>query len=567
MFASIRSTPLAALLFLSITPFAHAADYTADSHVSVVTVYSDRATVTRTAQVNVTSGDHVAVITDLPSGLIPDSIRAEGHSTAAVVLGAIENKIVNSAELAAPRERELRLKMQDLQDQRALIVAEQASLKSRQAFLDKIGTAAATRVNEDITNTVTLKPDEWLSAAEKVFGATRDTNKAAQAQIVLLRQIDENIGALQAELDQIQTGSKQTYTVKIPFASQGDGALTLNIQYQIYGAGWRPLYDARLDTASRAFALMQFGEVRQTTGEDWNDAKLTLSTAQPSRGATPPNLYTQWLSIFDPNVNYRQNAEIGMMDAMSSNALKSEAMPMVAAAPSEMAGDGGALQEAKAAVFQTAQIETGGYVAEYKIPGTISVPSDNSAKKVMIQKLDVTAALLTQVRPALDSNVYLIARTKLGGESPLLPGMVNLFRDNAFIGSTQQPMLRPGEETDLAFGVDDQVVMKRQTLVNKNSESGLVSTQSTQTRVVETEIQNLHTFGMPIEVLESVPVSQDERIKVEIDDRATTAGYTDSVQKITGLKRWAFNLEPQAKQSIQLGWSVTWPKSMQINGL
>ncbi len=33
-------------------------------------------------------------------------------------------------------------------------------------------------------------------------------------------------------------------------------------------------------------------QIRQSTGEDWNEAALSLSTAQPSRGGTIPELPT-----------------------------------------------------------------------------------------------------------------------------------------------------------------------------------------------------------------------------------------------------------------------------------
>ncbi len=562
-------TPMTLRAFITTTALiacpimAHAADITGDTRVSAVTVYADRASVTRTGTVTVTPGDHVVIIDGLPGGLSPDSLRADGSSTAGVTLGAVEHKIINAAQLSAPRERELRTKLQDLQDQRALIIADQTALNARVNFLNKIGDTASTRVNEDIKTSVTLKPDEWAAAAIKMSSTLADTQKSLQGIVVALRKLDDEINAVQNDLNGISNGGKQSVSVRIPLTATSDGTLTFNVEYQVYGASWRPLYDARLTTATNTLDMTQFGEVRQVTGEDWTNAKLTLSTAQPARGATPPDLYTQWVNVFNPQPEM-MSASIGSMGAADGASFR--AAPLAKnSAVMEFSADKPA---AAPVAFQGAQIETGGYVASYHIPGTTTVTADNTAKKVMIQKLKTTTSLVAQARPALDPSVYLMAKVTLGGDNPLLPGPVNLFRDNAFIGSAMQTMLRPSEKTDLPFGIDDQVVMKRQTLTDKRGTSGVISAQSTLERLYDTEIQNLHKFDIALEILESTPVSQDERVKIMMDTKNTTPGFEDNAQKITGLKKWRFDkLTPNGKQNVKLGYTATWPKDLEVNGL
>ena len=45
------------------------------------------------------------------------------------------------------------------------------------------------------------------------------------------------------------------------------------------------------------FQIMYYGMIQQATGEDWNEAKLSLSTAMPSVGGTVPDLGTQRLNF------------------------------------------------------------------------------------------------------------------------------------------------------------------------------------------------------------------------------------------------------------------------------
>lgn len=48
------------------------------------------------------------------------------------------------------------------------------------------------------------------------------------------------------------------------------------------------------------FQITYYGLIKQSTGEDWNNAKLFLSTASPSIGGEVPELGTAELSVQQP---------------------------------------------------------------------------------------------------------------------------------------------------------------------------------------------------------------------------------------------------------------------------
>jgi uncharacterized protein (TIGR02231 family) len=540
---------------------AFAADVQTDSRITAVTVYADRAAVTRTASVELPAGASTVVLTGLPESLFPDSLRAEGETQGDVVLGAIENKIVSSAELAAPRERELNDKLQGLNDQRALLAADQQALQSKQQFLTTLTQQGSLRARENIA-AIDLKPEQWSGAAETVGKNLADTLRALAGKAVELRQIDEQVAAVQTELSQLQTGARNAYQVKVPLESHGTTRLTLRITYQVPNAFWAPIYDARLDTSNGKLALTQFGNVRQQTGEDWSGVKLTLSTAQPARNATLPPLYPMWVSLYDPRVEGRmaRRAEMEMDSARTNMA------GMVGDAPAAVMVMEAPAPVMKQATFQAATLNAGGYVSEYVIPGTADILADGTGKKVMIGNLEVSSKLVAKIKPLVDQQAYLVALTKLGGETPLLPGRANLFRDGAFIGTSDLAMLRPGEETDIGFGIDDQMVVKYNVIKDEAGEDGVISRDSTRTRITVTEVQNLHKTPVAVAVLQTIPSSQNENIKVQVLPETRT-GYDKDVDHITGQLRWNFTLQPQQKDEVRLGWSLSWPKGQSLTGL
>ena len=551
----------------SLPALAQAAELVAQSRISAVTVYTDRATVTRTATVELPAGASTVVFNELPASLFADSLRTDGSAAADVVLGALESKTQNSAELAAPRERELNEKLQTLQDQRALLVADQQALVQKQQFLSTLSQQASLRTREDIAS-IDLKPAQWKDAADALLTSYGETMRAAAAKTVELRTLDNQIEAAESDLNQLQTGARTTYQVRVPLESKTATRLTISVSYQLPYASWQPIYDARLDTSTGKVTLVQYGEVRQQTGEDWSEAKLVLSTAQPARGTALPPLDPMWVNVYDRNQTARYAAmDKAEMSARSNVSAQAFGGMADSAAPAEMLAVPAAAPVMKEASFQAASLNAGGYVSEYTIPGTVSVLADGTAKKVMISTLDVSSELVVKVKPQISATGFLVAVTKLGGETPLLPGQASLFRDGAFIGSLALPMLRPGEETDLSFGVDDQVVVKQRVLKDETGESGVISKDTTRTRLTVSELQNLHRTPVKIAVLQTVPAPRNEQVKLAMIDDKTSTGYDKEVDHIPGQLRWSFELAPQAKREVNLGWVLSWPAGQSLTGL
>ncbi len=553
-------TALSILTVLSVLAFpAYANTIETDSDITAATVYSGRATITRTAIVNVPAGAHEIQLTGLPIGLFPDSLRVEGTGNAAVTLGALSHKLVNSADLVIPREKEINDQIKVLQDRQLIIGAEMTALAKQKEFYDSLMAKASERTREEIAD-FNLKPDQWASAAKTVTDGYGEAEKNTILKQIELADIEQQIVKLRQDLDQIRTGGKQTYTVSLPVEAARGANLTLELSYQMGNAGWRPVYDARLNTKTGKLELVQYGAVSQRTGEDWTDIALTLSTARPHRGASLPDLSAMW-------VNIAQHA-MREMKAMSRQSFS-------AGAAMEMAAPAALMDEAESdmatapqpARMIAAQIDTGGFTAEYKIVGPSDVLADGTESKLLVGSFDTDSVLEIHVKPQVSADAYLATKTMLKGEAPILPGTVSLFRDGAYVGQSSLPLLRPGKDTALYFGIDDQVEVTRNTLKDEGGETGLLGRDNNKERQVITGINNLRSAPVKLVVQETVPVSKDEKIEAKILPDATTPGYEKDTDNIKGLLTWRSELPAKTKTDIKLGWTVSWPKDTQIIGL
>jgi uncharacterized protein (TIGR02231 family) len=321
-------------------------------------------------------------------------------------------------------------------------------------------------------------------------------------------------------------------------------------------ASWSPLYEARLDSETGEILLTQLGAVEQHTGEDWTNVALTLSTARPALGALVPELEPWFIRVGGPVDRLEEQEGVGgafRKNETDENRLKAAA-PAATPSPDQAIDRG-------AAVLAGSE-----FSAEYRIAGTASVPADGSSNRFTIADRTLSSSLSVIATPRLAPVGYLIAAAKSEGEEPLLPGPVSVFRDGSYVGLAQIPLTPPGSELKLSFGADDKIKIDYRLVSDGESQEGLISTDRRIERRYRTEIANHHDRALEITVLDQIPVSQDERIEVDLLKSAPKPTQTDPDGR-KGVLAWRFAYQPGEKRTIEFGYAVTAPEDVPIVGL
>jgi uncharacterized protein (TIGR02231 family) len=555
-YLKIKKLRASLLVFLVVAVGARADEIEVDSRIVAATVYPNRATVTREAVVDLPAGSSVMVFHGLPAHLLTDSLRIEGQAAGTVTFGALMHRLESQAELVAPKEQELVARIERLKDQRREIEAERQGLSAQRQFLEHLGDQAGNRISEEIAE-LRLAPEEWSQAALAIGSSMQTLLKADLAHQIAIRDLDRTVKSLETELSQLHTGRRNTYAVQIPLAADQPTSLTVHLRYQLPGVSWRPLYDARLDTKTGELSLIQYGAVRQNSGEEWHAIRLVLSTAQPHRGASMPGLKPLWVDLYEPGRRERaEEREITRL-AAPQKSLKMSA--------DALSGAGSAnLEEAE---FAGPEMQTDGFVTEYAIPGQVRVASDGTESKLMCGSFSTDNRLQIQIKPQVSNEAFVVSHATLAGEAILLPGKASLFRDGAYVGQLELPLLRPGQAQEIGFGVDDRIAVTRNVLKDVRSDPTLLSRNNQRERQVATVIMNQGTAAVDVIVLETIPVARHDDIEVKILEDQTTKGYEQDVDDIKGLLRWQIPLASGGQTRLTLGWQVSWPKDREISGL
>lgn len=540
-----RKQLLAITLMLPV--MAIAGDITPTSNsVDQVTVYLDRAEVTRRLEVTLPAGEHTILVSGLPAQLFEASLRATGQGPRGLRIAAVESRRAFAAEVAQQRERELRQQLQAQQDEKARLEGRGKALETQARFIERL---AALPGEEGEPGQRQFAPEKWPAAWAAIGKGMAETNAAKVVLQQELRTVEEAIRKLEQELRQIQTGRRDSITAAIQVQAEGAGKARFDLSYQLGGASWSPLYDAELDTGSGKLALTQAATIRQATGEDWREAQLTVSTARPGAGAAMPELTPWWIDFYRPPVplsSRMRESKVEMADELLAGAMAPQAEPMSA--------------EELVATSQVSE-----FSVRYRIPGRVSVPADNSQHRFVLGKQGFDARISARAAPKLDQRAFLYAELDYRGEAPLLPGQWRLQRDGVFVGTVNRPALLPGDKLALAFGADDAIEVEYKLLSDERGRQGLIKREQRIERHYRITLTNRHQVAMPVTVFDQIPVSRDETIKVELLEEST-APTELNVENRPGVLAWERELKAQQGLAIEFGYAVSFPQDREVPG-
>jgi uncharacterized protein (TIGR02231 family) len=517
---------------------ARAADIETNSAVDAVTVYPDGASVTRLITLDLPSGDSTLVAKDFPLTLDPSSLRVEGESGTKFSIGAIDTRPPRAAPPVNLPELDKRIEA--LKDERANLTGAIYAAAARRKFAERFAEASPAGLGEKGE----ARPlSEWRAAfaavAEEVASADTAIRDAERKQ----RGIDREIARLESDRA-VKPPNK--LEVRIDLAAASAAKATLRVTYAVRQARWAPLYDARLDTGTKdrkpALELVRRAEITQTTGEDWSNVALAVSTVRTARGGNAPELN----SLI---VQYPQSSR-----PLAAGAASDMARPRSMPAP--MAAEA----VAKRADEQEAAVEVGGFQVTFRIPGRVSLGASEGAKSLRVSTATIVPDLAVRSVPVRNPTAFLEARFVQGEDAPLLPGRISIYRDGVFVGRGQMTGAGKGEPVRLGFGADDKIKIER-TVVKRNEGSAglIVATSKTDERSFKTTVRNGHDFPIRIAIEDQLPVSENEEIQVEMLP-ATTPPTATNVRDRRGVLEWAFEAKPGEVKDIAFAWRVRWPK-------
>ena len=540
-------------LILFIGANVYAAEVEVNSEISEICVYTDSALINRVTHLELDKGTYTAIFSNIIPEVDENSLRVSAEGTAVIRLFGAQVRREYLEEVPSERIKQLKEEIQRLEDEITRMQNLKSILMEKKKFLNSITLFSSEQIPQDL---ITRMPQ--ISDLENILNFLDTELKENYSQVLYceleIRDLKNKVDTLKRELSQIsgvQRKLKRSIIVELEVLKEG--TTDLKVSYLVRGAYWNPIYDARANFEKSEVELVSYGVIKQITGEDWLEVDCSLSTAKPRIGGRMPYVASWFLRPYQPEV---------LEDKIS-------AVPKPAYQTEAFKKEAGALEERAESEMRYATAEEKGIAIIYKLPSKVSVKSDKSEHKFSVSSQILSAEFEYSSYPRVSPFAYLGSRVTNSKGLQLLSGRVNIFLEGDFVGFSGIGNIAPSEEFDLYLGIDENVKVKRELLEKKVDETliaGIPSRTKKTTFKYKFTVENYKSKKIKVKLFEAIPVSEDDRIKIKIDEISLKPDKEDWEDR-KGIWLWELELEPEQKKEIFYTFTVEHPRDMLIEGL
>ena len=499
----------------------------ADSVIEEVTVFRTGAQISRSASVTLAQGRNEIVFSGLSPHLRGQTLRLSGDGDFMIL------SISNRRDYLSEHPQEERLEqLKARRDSLSRLIAEQ---KTAKGILDR-------EVNILLSNTNLKGNQQNLSANElkqamdyfhQKLSELENGKLELDREIEQLRQEHEKVAKQISELD--SSSQRNSSVITAVLRSDSRQRVTLRLSYLVSNAGWNPSYDVRVDDLENPLGLSYKAEVHQSTGVDWKDVTLAVSSAIPDRDGSLPELRPWYIRFFTPSqpgaamesgMKARQEQEDGMLNEV-----------------------------VRTVPVQQIQNQTS---FSYRIDLPYDVPSGGKPLTVEINREEVPAEYRYYTVPKRSGKAYLTAKISDWDQYDLLPGMANLFFEDTFVGQSRVDPRSVGDTLSFSLGRDESVVTERVKL-KEFEEKNFFGNKVRQSFAWEISVRNSKGRAIRIDVKDQIPVSRHEDIEVSLEE-SSGASY----DRQTGMLEWGLRVEAGETEKVRFEYEVEYPRGREV---
>lgn len=532
-----------------------------DSKITKVTVFNDRAQITRLAQTEAVKGEHIFRFEELPESIEEKSIQVNGLGK--VLLKEIKYKDIYYEEVQDEKKNKLlkeaaqsQFQIQDISDQ--ITHAE----KEKQFMENIVGKITG----ESQETSMELNPDNWIKMVEFYRAKLDSSDKEIRNANKLLTEHKAKLKKINKDISKLgKNEGKTRKVVDILIVAEDTSKIALALTYIVYGPSWQPSYNLRVSSENKKVLVEYNAVISQQTEEDWNNIDLTISTAKVQIGGTIPVLSPWYVAEYvpAPPVKFKKKAGERM--------LSKSAMPLEEVAVfDDFEGEevlAGMIGKPKVMANPTVHVEEKATSTTYSISGKSTIISNGDAHKTAIGVPVFDADFEYTIVPKLSTYAYLKAEITNESDYVFLPGNANVFFDKSFVTETNIKSVQPEEKFHVSLGVDEGIKTENKILPAYNKDEGIFTKKHKKTYDFETIIKNAKKTDEKIKLLQHIPVSNNDNIEVKlISPKYKEDSDTLKISK-QGIVERSLTIKSNEEIISKLKFTVEYPRDITVTGL
>lgn len=578
-----------------------------------VTVYRSGAELMHTASAVLKQGNNELVIDNLSNAIDINSIQIKAPSTVTILGVEFSNNYLISTEKTT-RQKMLEDSLDNVNEQINKITL------SVSLSLDLIDVL---KTNRNIKG-----EQSGLSVAEltKLMDYYKSKSSELQSDI---QQLNEKKARLLATSDNIKnqmeeeekknisTAGRLTLQLSAAVAAKAD----FTVSYIARNAYWTPYYDVRIENTKSPVKMIYKAKIVQTTGIDWKQVKLSLSTSVPAQWGNAPVMQSWFLGYINPvavmdnairlrgmntiqsldgrvagmNTSSQLNEVVvvgyGSSGGGESNDYKPDAPKPVyvvngaimseeefskispnaikkmdklksssaTAIYGSRAAGGATIVELKEGLEDYISVADNALNVSFDIDMPYDVPTNGKEQTATLQNIDVPANYKHYAVPKMDKDPYLLAEVSDWEKLNLLPGDANIIVEGTYVGKSFIDPNSTSDTLNLTLGRDKRVVVKREKLADFSSVKFL-GNNKLQKFTYEITVKNNKNEPVNMLLKDQFPLTTNKDIDVELLESSDA-----DINKDLGILNWKLNLAAGESRKIRFAYSVKYPKDKTLN--
>jgi uncharacterized protein (TIGR02231 family) len=541
-----------------------------DATLSTATVYFGYgAELTHKSKVRITPETKFIVISHLSTQVDINSLQISCPEDVALlshkynIFTPVRPVVIKSKEQER-LEDSITLLQKDISRTENLVVIEQEILTKTGSLIE---TTISTSGNKTITSEEVLKLVNFYNAQIEKSKLNIYNHRQSIAQY------NQRIDGLRKRISQlippVPAGEKPYGQVIMQVMCKRSTEIPVDLSYYTNNAGWVPMYDVRVNSKTNKVKLVYKASVTQTSGIDWKNTKLTLSTGTPTFGATAPVLVAWNLQLYVPGL---EDAFAGRAAGANNYRAFNNVQSMAEKGEEVVVTGYGVERKAKSLADATTTIDPstlqqyttlseGQLNVNFEIDLPYDIEGDGKLHSVTIKDEEISCFLKNYAVPRYDKDAYLLAEVADWQNLNLLPGETNIIMDDTYIGKSMIDPNITADTLNLSLGKDKRAVVKR-SLVKEFSSLKTSGNTTRQVFTYEITVKNNKQTDLSMLLKDQYPLSTIKEIEVHLDEDGNAM-----VNPETGVLTWKIDLKPGESKKVRFSYSVRYPKDKKIVNL
>lgn len=524
------------------------------SRITEATVYRSGAKLTNVASVRLMAGSNQIVFEKLPVDLNPNSIQVRIEGKADLLSAFFRQATIELNQPNGAAIKALQDSIETVNDRILRLMAENDILNKEESSLQdnqkRVGAGEKS----------TLSVNDWKEMTQ--YYHTRLTEiKNRQLEITFQRRKEDRLMAgMNERLRKLNHRETQTLG-EIVLQIESAIAQTLNIScvYFITQAYWTPAYDLRAEAVDKPLRMVYKAVVSQQSGFDWQAVKLKLSSARPLSNNNRPILTPQYVDYYVARPIRDLDDGLAGKAGVQSNVYNLSQVRTEdrrdMAKPSTGPGDLGEVVVTDEEVV----IEESTSGEEFEITAPQSIVSGAEPQTVRYKEEQMDAIYQYHAVPKMDPGAFLLAKIPNYGRYGLLSGTAQIFFKDTYVGQSEIDTKTVSDTLLLSLGRDEDISIKRVKPTDLAYTPKFLNNFKRELVAYDIVVKNNKKIPVNIEILDQIPVSKQDDITVELEERSG-AQYSADFGKLL----WHLEVPAYSSKTLRFKYWLKYPKDRTV---